>query len=125
MTNVSCVTPYTSTSTGRDRRHDPWLGTSSKISGLECNTVPFGTFDCYGHRNRHTKAAIVRTSTFAAFAMSLRDLAFYNNAPGETRTPNLLIRSQMLYPIELRAQLRIHGRYKTRTCDLHDVNVAL
>ena len=24
-------------------------------------------------------------------------------APGETRTPNLLIRSQMLYPIELRA----------------------
>src|SRR5687767_2334907 len=26
-----------------------------------------------------------------------------HNAPGETRTPNLLIRSQMLYPIELRA----------------------
>ena len=26
-----------------------------------------------------------------------------NGAPGETRTPNLLIRSQMLYPIELRA----------------------
>ena len=25
-------------------------------------------------------------------------------APGETRTPNLLIRSQTLYPIELRAQ---------------------
>jgi hypothetical protein len=34
-----------------------------------------------------------------------------------------LIRSQMLYPIELRA--RLDGRYKTRTCDLHDVNVAL
>ena len=66
-----------------------------------------------------------------------------SNAPGETRTPNLLIRSQMLYPIELRAhrkncELRIlrtevgislpgisYGRYKTRTCDLHDVNVAL
>src|SRR6266513_1051757 len=27
------------------------------------------------------------------------------NAPGETRTPNLLIRSQMLYPIELRAPI--------------------
>ncbi len=27
-------------------------------------------------------------------------------APGETRTPNLLIRSQMLYPIELRAHAR-------------------
>ena len=29
------------------------------------------------------------------------------NAPEGTRTPNLLIRSQMLYPIELRALLRI------------------
>ena len=26
-----------------------------------------------------------------------------NGVPGETRTPNLLIRSQTLYPIELRA----------------------
>ena len=29
--------------------------------------------------------------------------ADFSYAPGETRTPNLLIRSQMLYPIELRA----------------------
>jgi hypothetical protein len=29
-----------------------------------------------------------------------------NGAPGEIRTPSLLIRSQMLYPVELRA----HGR---------------
>jgi hypothetical protein len=28
-----------------------------------------------------------------------------SNAPGGTRTPNLLIRSQMLYPIELRAPI--------------------
>ena len=108
-----------------------------------------------------------------------------HHAPGETRTPNLLIRSQMLYPIELRARIPVlhpisptvanpasptafttsngefanrtvklfrtptgvkpiqphrhahpshekprsaaagNGRYKTRTCDLHDVNVAL
>ena len=54
------------------------------------------------------------------------------HAPEGTRTPHLLIRSQMLYPIELRAQQRnaycalsYDGRYKTRTCDLHDVNVAL
>src|SRR5687767_6720424 len=96
------------------------------------------------------------------------------HAPVGIRTPNLLIRSQMLYPVELRA-LTTHriaiagrpdadpknrpragagqpdrgrtapgatcmvfktkppahcrgqpyGRYKTRTCDLHDVNVAL
>ena len=31
--------------------------------------------------------------------------AYLFNAPGETRTPNLLIRSQMLYPIELRAPI--------------------
>ena len=30
-----------------------------------------------------------------------------SNAPGGTRTPNLLIRSQMLYPIELRAPITI------------------
>ena len=30
------------------------------------------------------------------------------NAPGRSRTCNLLIRSQMLYPIELRAPVRIH-----------------
>ena len=85
------------------------------------------------------------------------------HAPRRTRTSNLLIRSQMLYPIELWAQTRPtltparyrgkhhmllthrdphnlpaaqqqphggeppwgHGSYKTRTCDLHDVNVAL
>jgi hypothetical protein len=27
-----------------------------------------------------------------------------NGAPGKTRTPNLLIRSQTLYPVELRAR---------------------
>src|SRR5437763_7733581 len=77
------------------------------------------------------------------------------NAPRRTRTSNLRIRSQMLYPIELWAlekpnektlrentnttpatdpqrtcnltatKKKLHGRYKTRTCDLHDVNVAL
>ena len=31
------------------------------------------------------------------------DFKGLNGAPEETRTPNLLIRSQMLYPIELRA----------------------
>ena len=33
--------------------------------------------------------------------------ADFSYAPGETRTPNLLIRSQMLYPIELRAPIPI------------------
>ena len=50
------------------------------------------------------------------------------HGPKGSRTPNLLIRSQMLYPVELWTPFpatRIHGRYKTRTCDLHDVNVAL
>jgi hypothetical protein len=30
-----------------------------------------------------------------------------SGAPGESRTPNLLIRSQTLYPIELRVQVLI------------------
>jgi hypothetical protein len=30
------------------------------------------------------------------------EIKFFRGAPGETRTPNLLIRSQTLYPIELR-----------------------
>ena len=33
-----------------------------------------------------------------------------NGAPGRIRTPNLLIRSQALYPVELRAQPRHSGR---------------
>jgi hypothetical protein len=30
---------------------------------------------------------------------------FKSGTPGESRTPNLLIRSQALYPIELRVQI--------------------
>ena len=33
-------------------------------------------------------------------------LALWSGAPGGTRIPNLLIRSQMLYPFELPVQLR-------------------
>ena len=40
--------------------------------------------------------------------MTAKALIFVG-APGETRTPNLLIRSQMLYPIELRALNIITG----------------
>jgi hypothetical protein len=35
-----------------------------------------------------------------------------SGAPGENRTPNLLVRSQALYPIELRAHLRQSSVYK-------------
>ena len=34
----------------------------------------------------------------------LYQLSYTRSAPGGTRTPNLLIRSQMLYPIELQAR---------------------
>ena len=33
-------------------------------------------------------------------------VVFYNGAPERSRTPNLLIRSQTLYPIELRALIK-------------------
>ena len=38
-----------------------------------------------------------------------------NNAPERSRTPNLLIRSQTLYPIELRAQYLINAEGRNRT----------
>ena len=41
-------------------------------------------------------------NSFAAFVR--RPVTWDFSALGGTRTPNLLIRSQMLYPIELRAQ---------------------
>jgi hypothetical protein len=41
--------------------------------------------------------------------LSERSFVFDRNAPGGTRTPNLLIRSQMLYPIELRAPIRLRA----------------
>ncbi len=36
-------------------------------------------------------------------------------APGEIRTPGLLIRSQMLYPAELRARVALHKRFFAQT----------
>jgi hypothetical protein len=38
---------------------------------------------------------------------------FLRGAPKEIRTPNLLIRSQMLYPVEL--WVRVYGQKRTRT----------
>ena len=43
-------------------------------------------------------------------AMHVSDMyGLKNGAPEEIRTPNLLIRSQMLYPIELRARISVPG----------------
>ncbi len=41
-------------------------------------------------------------------------LDFNNGAPGETRTPDQLVRSQLLYPTELRA-LKIRSRFYSLT----------
>ena len=44
-------------------------------------------------------------------------MVWESGAPGRIRTPNLLIRSQALYPIELRAQIKLrHAHDRTRTC---------
>jgi hypothetical protein len=88
------------------------------------------------------KQALYRAKLRPADPPPFANSANGHDAPGRTRTYNLLIRSQMLYPIELRAHngtaktrratylpplgaVKQNGRYKTRTCDLHDVNVAL
>ena len=51
-----------------------------------------------------TSCSRSRRSTGLSYAPpNWRFIASYDDAPGRTRTSNLLIRSQMLYPIELRA----------------------
>src|SRR6266576_5217348 len=37
----------------------------------------------------------------------------WKRVPGGTRTPNLLLRSQMLYPVELQTQLTVPGQRET------------
>ena len=51
-----------------------------------------------------TSCSRSRRSTGLSYAPpNRRSIASHDDAPGRTRTSNLLIRSQMLYPIELRA----------------------
>ena len=40
---------------------------------------------------------------YSCFLIMIAGLSFYG-APGEIRTPDLLVRSQLLYPAELRAR---------------------
>ncbi len=57
-----------------------------------------------------------KKSAPAVSTLSLNNVFIFNNlngAPGRTRTPNLLIRSQTLYPIELRAQTSLAERADT------------
>ena len=46
-----------------------------------------------------------KSKVFFRYKKSPERGAFFNGAPGGIRTHNLLIRSQMLYPIELRVHL--------------------
>ena len=74
--------------------------------------------------NRHSRicSPLHRHSATAPYSLGMRDLLYRifskslhcymgsycfeeNGAPEEIRTPNLLIRSQMLYPVELRARM--------------------
>src|ERR1043166_3955413 len=50
-----------------------------------------------------TSCSRSRRSTGLSYAPPNRRMTASYDAPGRTRTSNLLIRSQMLYPIELRA----------------------
>src|SRR5579883_1651655 len=58
-----------------------------------------------------------RVRSCTSYVRSIRDfMSGRNGAPEEIRTPNLLIRSQMLYPVELRARgqtLRVRRRGAT------------
>ena len=55
------------------------------------------------------------TATKSAAPHKRYSVTSLDYAPGGARTPNLLIRSQMLYPIELRAQTSNLWKYPERT----------
>ena len=46
--------------------------------------------------------------SIAIIALNKGEKTVKSGTPGESRTPNLLIRSQALYPIELRVQGLVH-----------------
>ncbi len=54
-----------------------------------------------GIRIKEGDAPHIRNDLTAEYAYFIKGM---NGAPEEIRTPNLLIRSQMLYPVELRAR---------------------
>ncbi len=74
-----------------------WSGVSSRDLGLFCEDLP-------------RKFCLTRTG--CPPAVPRQTLTYENGAPVGSRTPNLLIRSQMLYPIELRVRRR--GREEAR-----------
>ncbi len=62
-----------------------------------------GGFRQSGRLDLNQRPPAPEAGALPGYATPRRDELGQRNAPGETRTPNLLIRSQMLYPIELRA----------------------
>ena len=73
---------------------------SAAYRGVVPDMLPLG---CYvDARPRGTSRELTAGGGLTLYVVGI---ACY--APGETRTPNLLIRSQMLYPIELRAPIRL------------------
>ena len=57
------------------------------------------------HAPKHAQAAKKPPELISQMASKLFDLFGVTGAPGEIRTPDLLIRSQSLYPAELRAHM--------------------
>jgi hypothetical protein len=62
-----------------------------------------GGFRQSGRLDLNQRPPAPEAGALPGYATPRRNELGQHNAPGETRTPNLLIRSQMLYPIELRA----------------------
>ena len=66
-----------------------------------------------GNRGQH-EARAMKTLTRAEEVAPNWFLGYFYGAPGEIRTPGLLIRSQSLYPAELRAHV-IAGSWQNLT----------
>ena len=55
---------------------------------------------------KNVEMALTQTERQSHTASRIARILLMNGAPGEIRTPDLLVRSQALYPTELRAQLQ-------------------
>jgi hypothetical protein len=83
-----------------------------------CDGADFSAIKASTPHERESKHAPEKVQTL--FAKSLK-----NGAPEEIRTPNLLIRSQMLYPIELRARMSSADLAGCLVCVLDEARTSL
>ena len=90
----------------------PGPATQLAMSGLRMDAVHWWECPEFSAERDHEQFCLYWpvSSSDGSLSKPARDSS---SAPGEIRTPDLLIRSQMLYPAELRAQSSIPPKWAT------------